>query len=136
MSTSEVFFVLVLARRGMPFFWQVQFVSVIIAGAASLPDISLRESAPQIAERAMATSATVLMTLRVIGRWMLTISRNLPIKKVCSEHIHGASPVKAIQLITVVRISGGKKHRFFGRTCSVRGWKKVPASWGPESHET
>ena len=107
MSTSEVFFLLVLTRGECPLFWQVQFVSVIIAGAASLPDISLRESAPQIAERAMATSATVLMTLRVIGRWMLTISRNLLIKKVCCEHIHGASPVKAIQLGMVVSASGG-----------------------------
>ena len=139
MSTSEVFFCLSPCQKGSAlFFWQVQFVSTIIAGAASLPDISLRESAPQIADRAMATSATVLMTLRVMGRWMLTISRNLSIRKVCSEHIYvpqGASPVKAIQSITVVRISGGKKHRFFGRTCSVRGWKKAPPAWGPESQE-
>ena len=114
---SVCVFVLVLAKRGAPSFLQVQLVSVIDAGAAPLPDISLRESAAQIADRAMATSATVLMTLRVTGRCLLTILRTFFIRKVCSEHIYGASPVKEIQAGAVVRISGGKKQRFCGRTC-------------------
>ena len=85
------------------------------AGAAPLPDISLSESAAQIVDAAMATNATVLTTLRTIGRWVLTISRNFSIKKVCGEHMHGALPVKAFESLTVLATAPDDSHAPLGR---------------------
>ena len=46
-----------------------------------MSDISLRESAAQIADRAIAIRAALLMTLRTMGKWVLTISRMFAMKK-------------------------------------------------------
>ena len=77
-----------------PSHWQVQLVSVIAAVAAPLPDISFSDSAAQRVDKAMATKAALLMTLRATGRWVLTISRMFAMEIVRSEHVHGVTFVK------------------------------------------
>ena len=78
------------------------------AGAADLPDISRREPAAQRVESAIATKAALLISLSATGRWVLTISRTFAMKKVHSEHAHGAAPVNA------ARASAGHGPFFLG----------------------
>ena len=69
------------AIRGIAPFHRAQLASVTAAGAADLPDISRREPAAQRVEKAIATRAAQLISLSATGRWVLTISRRLVMKK-------------------------------------------------------